>query len=218
MLEYINNEFNAISKETKEATMIYNDIMRQAISDTFEYNIFWIFWRDSSWMRAPMDIRVVDVYMVIELKKMLEYFALATMLSTNREAYYATLQKTYNNLNYTWLQKLEKSMGKIEAEKRFSKILPNKSIDWDQKYEKCELSQMIRTYIPEYTEIYKKLNYIQHNSLIPSAQARAIQNELFKCSKGIIERMHHIFKKTYSMDEEDAIKLEKAYTKLVKYL
>ncbi len=77
---------------------------------------------------------------------------------------------------------------------------------------------MIKNYVPDYMEIYKKLNYIQHYSLIPSAQARAIQHELFKYSRKIVKKMHISFKENYSITQEDSKRLEDAYAVMVKHM
>ncbi len=73
MIDYFPSKIIEIKEEEVAAINTYHDILRKNIDNVYEYNIFWVFWRNSRWMQMPIDRRVVDVYIVIELKKMIEY-------------------------------------------------------------------------------------------------------------------------------------------------
>ena len=183
--------------ESNIAKMEYLKIMEDFIPETIEYNIFWIFWRTGAWLTAPRYMRKVDSLLAIEVKKMIEYYSIAVMLKKDKNIFNEKVSVSYENLLYTMKKKFidqVESEEKFKAIDEFLKALENKHI----KYKSTGLNKMVDKYANAYKSLYEKLNYIQHHSLIPSAQTAFIKEEIFIKTKRMMKEMHEITKTLYT--------------------
>lgn len=180
------------------------DILFNNISDTFEHNIAWVFYRTSSWFQAPSNIRVVDALMTVELKKMIEYYALMSMLCQDPNEYQKTLKTIINDVTFTMYKKLSDDMGEDKIKEYTDKFEGFEFVKKPERYIGIKYRMIVTKWAGKYISIYDKLNYIQHNSLLPSAQSNSIRGELFDSAKDLMIEFSSLIFKKYIMSKKDA--------------
>ncbi|TCG11972.1 hypothetical protein [Mycoplasma todarodis] len=202
--------------EVNFAKIPYTRMLSEAIEDVVEYNLFWIFWRTGAWLTVPKQKRIVDSLLAIEVKKLIEYFSLIVMLEKDKNSYEEKVSVSYNNLLYTMKQKVVNQIGTTEGAMVIEEYLEkteNKKIE----YKPLGLNKMVEKYAKKYRDLYEKLNYIQHHSLIPSAQTAYIKEEIFSKTKIMMHEVHEITKRLYIKDESKSKSFDELFKIITKY-
>lgn len=201
MLKYVQEMSQKRGPDIKK----FLDILFDSISDTFEYNIAWVFYRTSSWFQAPSEIRIVDALITVELKKMIEYYALMNMLCQDFDEYQKTLKIIINDVTFTMYKKLYNNMGEEKLKEYTDKISGFEYVKNPEEYIGIGYKSIVEKWAKKYKYIYSKLNFIQHHSLLPSAQSNAIREDLFITAKNLMIEFSDLIFKKYIKTKRDKV-------------
>lgn len=166
------------------------------------YNIFWIFYKTSNWFYAPEWMRVIEVLSAIELKKMIELTGAISLLIDNEEKFNELMEAVTENYLYSGKQKLPEKLKHL----------------FDYKYKSIKYSETLK-YLPESVSvIYKKINFIQHHSLMPSHQTNSLKVDIVECAWILNEIMIKSLIKITGVVGENKQKLIDSHNAVVKEL
>ena len=181
------------------------DLMDKFMEDRTSYNLFWMFYRTSSWFYVRESIRVMEVLITIELKKMIELSAAATILSKDEKQFSKIMKNVEENYFSTMVKKLDVNNIPSPLLKTY-------------EYKSISYTAHVNVLSKDIIETYAKLNFIQHNSLIPSSQTNYIKEEITQTAIKVNKIIVDTFVLIAKLSPEDEKTFRESHSKVNKYL
>ena len=180
-------------------------LMDKFLQNDIYYNIFWMFYKTSAWFYAPDEIRIIEVLSTIELKKMIEIAAVVVMGDEDEEKFMKLIKVVEENYLYTMAEKLRNT-------------LPKNPFVGKYEYNRISYLKHVELLSSDIVETYKKLNFIQHNSLVPSSQTNMIKNEILETALKVNEIIVERFISIAKLSDKDGLIFLGSHNEVIKNL